>query len=116
MIDSWFPFLDDHLLNHEAQLEVLLALPYSNKVSEILHPQLLTLRLIYQTSRLMIESKDCIFPSSRLYIENVRTKQYSQYVHSLLDFGSPILTFYWVLFTFVSVCYYFFPRFKSIWL
>ena len=29
----------------------------------------------------------CPFPYFRNYIENIRTMQYSQYIHSLLDFG-----------------------------
>lgn len=82
MIDLWFPLLHDNLSNHEAQLEHFLALPYLNKVSGILHSQLCTLRLIYQTSCLMLQpldSKDSLFPYSLLYTENIHTKQYFQY-------------------------------------
>ena len=82
-----------------------------NQVSETLRPQLFTLRLIFQISRLMlqpIDSKDSLFPSSRLYIESNCTKQYSQNFHSLLDFDShrhfPLNPLH---------CLFFFLRFKS---
>ena len=91
MINAWLPFLDDHVLNHEAQLKHFLSLPYFNKLSGILHSQLCTLQLVYYTPRLLLQpldSKNSLFPCSQLYIENILTEQYSQYVPLLLDFGS----------------------------